>query len=99
MRIGKVIGTVVSTVKDPKIIGNVIRIVELIDPYGKSSNEYEVAADTVGANKDDYVLLCKSSSARMTKLTFDKPIDDAIVAIVDIIELEGKELYNKSEIS
>ncbi|MBU1077083.1 MAG: EutN/CcmL family microcompartment protein [Spirochaetes bacterium] len=95
MRLGKVIGSIVSTVKDPKILGNTIRMVELIDIHGQSLNDYEVAVDTVGANNDDIVLLVKSSSARMTRLTEDKPIDDAIVAIVDIINMDGKELYNK----
>ena len=96
MRLGKVIGTIVSTVKDRKIIGNTIRMVELIDVHGRSVNDYEVAVDTVGANLDDIVLLVKSSSARMTPMTEDKPVDDAIVAIVDIINMEGKELYNKT---
>lgn len=95
MRLGRVIGTIVSTIKDPQIIGNTIRIVELIDAHGQSLNDHEVAVDTVGANKNDYVLLVKSSSARMTHMTEDKPIDDVIVAIVDIIHMDGEELYHK----
>jgi len=41
----------------------------------------------------DYVITVKSSSARMTKLTENKPIDNSIIAIVDLIEEKGKILY------
>lgn len=93
MLLGKVTGTLVATKKDPQIIGNTIKIVQLIDIYGKPLSEFEVAADTVGSKNGDYVITVKSSSARMTKLTEDKPIDNAIIAIVDIIEENGKILY------
>lgn len=93
MLLGRVTGTLVSTVKDPKIVGNTIKIVEIIDIHGKPIGGFEVAADTVGSKTGDYVITVKSSSARMTKLTEDKPIDNAIIAIVDIIEEAGKVIY------
>ena len=93
MLLGRVTGTLVATAKDPKIVGNTIKIVELIDIYGKPIGGFEVAADTVGSKVGDYVITVKSSSARMTKLTEDKPIDNAIIAIVDIIEEGGKVIY------
>ncbi len=96
MRIGKITGTIVATIKDPYLLGNTIRIVELIGVDGKSMNDYEVAIDTVGANKNDYVLLVKSSSARMTTKTENRPVDNSIVAIIDIIEMDGKTYYKKS---
>ncbi len=94
MRLGKVVGKLVATVKDEKIEGNTIRLVQLVDENGKEKNKYEVAADTVGAKAGDFVLTVKSSSARMTKVTHDKPIDNSIVAIVDVIECNGKVVYS-----
>ncbi len=94
MRLGRVVGKVISTVKDPQIKGNVIRLVEIINEKGVSKSKIEIAADTVGAKNGDWVITVKSSSARMTKMTHNKPIDNSIVAIVDIINFEGKEIYS-----
>jgi microcompartment protein CcmK/EutM len=97
MLLGKVVGTLVSTKKDEKLVGNTIKIVQLIDANGNPINGFEVAVDTVGSKNGNYVIMVKSSSARMTKLTEDKPVDNAIVAIVDIIEENNKILYNSKE--
>ncbi len=97
MNLGVVVGKIISTKKDPKIIGNIIKVVELIDPDGKPTGEFEIAADTVGSKKGDYVITVSSSSARMTKLTENKPLDTAIVAIVDIITENGVVKY-KNEV-
>jgi len=51
MLLGKIVGTLVATKKDPKTIGNTIKIVQIIDEYGKPTGEFEVAADTVGSKK------------------------------------------------
>ena len=93
MLLGRIVGTLVATKKDPKTIGNTIKIVQIIDEYGNPTGEFEVAADTVGSKNGDYVITVKSSSARMTKLTENKPIDNSIIAIVDLIEEKGKILY------
>lgn len=82
-----------ATMKDPKIKGNTIKIVQMIDLKGKALKDFEVAVDTVGAKAGDWVITVKSSSARMTRLTEDKPVDDAIVAIIDVIEDNGKIIY------
>lgn len=94
MRLGRVIGTVIATAKDQQLKGHTIRIVELIDVHGQSSKAYEVAVDTVCAEKGNVVLLVSSSSARMTRQTENKPVDNAIVAIVDQIEMDGKVMYS-----
>ncbi len=97
MLLGKVTGTLVSTVKNRKIVGNTIKVVEIIDLNGHSLGSYEIAADTVGSKVGDYVITVKSSSARMTKMTEDKPIDNSIIAIVDIIVDNGKTVYDASQ--
>ncbi len=94
MKLGIVRGKVVSTIKDAQIEGNVIRVVELINEKGESKGKFEIAADTVGAREGDWVITVKSSSARMTKLTHKRPIDNAIVGIIDTITCKGEEIYN-----
>jgi microcompartment protein CcmK/EutM len=41
------------------------------------------------------VLTAAGSSARQTHITKDKPVDTVIMAIVDILETGGKEVYVK----
>lgn len=93
MKLGRIAGTVVATAKDEKIRGRTLRIVELIDEAGRPLGDYEVAVDTVGAKAEDVVLTVRSSSARMTRITEERPVDNAVIAIVDSIALGGRTVY------
>lgn len=87
MYIGKVIGNVVATTKDPSLKGKKMLIVEKLNVQSNTAETSEVAIDTVGAGNGEYVLVTKGSSARVS---FDKnsAVDAAIVAIIDSVELE-----------
>jgi ethanolamine utilization protein EutN/carbon dioxide concentrating mechanism protein CcmL len=54
-----------------------------------------VAVDTVQAGEGDVVLLVGGSSSRQTAATEGKPVDSAVVAIVDSVNLRGKRIYEK----
>lgn len=95
MLIGKVVGTVVSTSKDEKLEGSVLHLVEYVDIKGAPTNNFVVAVDTVGAGMSEIVLIATGSSARLTEKTQGKPVDAIIMAIVDIIEIGGQQLYKK----
>ena len=95
MQIGRVIGTVVSTVKDEKLEGSKLQVVEFIDVNGKPAGGIVTAVDAVGAGVGEMVLTAAGSSARQTPLTKDKPVDTVIMAIVDVLEIGGKEVYVK----
>lgn len=97
MQIGKVVGTVVSTQKDYRLEGLKLLIVKYTDLDGTLSGSSIVAADSVGAGIDELVLVATGSSARQTDITKDKPVDAVIMAIVDIIEVNGKCSYKKNE--
>ena len=96
MNFGKVVGTVVSTRKDEKLVGATLQIVRQLDPDGSETGAYVVAVDAVGAGPGEVVLYASGSSARQTTVTQDRPADAVIMAIVDSIEVEGKVLYSKS---
>ena len=99
MVLGRVVGTVVSTRKEPKISGIKFLLVEKIDPEtmeGKS--DFLVAMDSVGAGPGEVVFYVAGSSSRMTAVTEGKPADATITAIVDAIEIEGKLVYQKDKI-
>lgn len=96
MQIGRVVGTVVSTVKDEKLEGLKLQIVEFVDAHGKPTGGIVTAVDSVGAGIGEIVLTAAGSSARQTPITKDKPVDTVIMAIVDVLEIDGKEVYIKS---
>ena len=97
MQLGEVIGTVVASQKEPKLLGAKLLVVRNVDAEMKPLGSYAIAIDTVGAGKGDVVLHVAGSSARMTDETKDRPVDACIMAIVDVVELEGRNTYQKGQ--
>lgn len=95
MLIGKVVGTVVSNRKDPKIEGFKFMVVRHVDVDLQATGAYVVAADVVGAGVGEYVLYATGSSARQTVRTDKRPIDAVIMAIIDQWEIGGELRYHK----
>jgi microcompartment protein CcmK/EutM len=81
--LGRIIGTVVATRKDPRLEGKKLLICRLIDPDGQDEKGYVIAVDTVDAGFKEEVLIVSGSSARMAQGCKDTPVDAAIVGIVD----------------
>lgn len=96
MLIAKVIGTTVSTIKDEKLAGRKLLIVQQTDATGSPSGKPFVAVDTVDAGIGDLVLTAAGSSARQTSMTKDSPVDAVIMAVIDSLEVEGKAVFRKS---
>jgi microcompartment protein CcmK/EutM len=97
--LGKVVGTVVSTRKEETLAGLKLLVVRELDTNLKAKSSFVVAADAVGAGTGEVVLYASGSSARLTDVTRDKPVDAVIMGIVDTLEIEGKEHYQKSKSS
>ena len=87
MLIASVVGTVVATRKDERLVSNKLLLVRPMSPQGKPEGGYLVAVDTVDAGYGETVLLVSGSSARMASGLKDCPVDTAIVGIIDHIEL------------
>ena len=93
MFLAKVIGNVVATQKDPKFQGMKLLYIQ---PYINKKQELVasgssvVAVDSVGAGIGECVMFTQGSSARLTPMTKDAPVDCVIVGIVDSVEVEGK---------
>ena len=88
MILGRIVGTVVATRKDPRLEGQKLLIVKTVSPEGHDEAGYVIAVDTVGAGNRERVLLVSGSSARLAEGCKDKPVDQAIIAIVDTVDLE-----------
>jgi len=87
MLLAKVVGTVVATRKDERLVSNKLLIVRPMDPSGKPEGNYLVAVDTVDAGFGETVLIVSGSSARMASGMKDCPVDAAVVGIVDTVDL------------
>jgi ethanolamine utilization protein EutN len=88
MILGRVVGTVVATRKDPRLEGKKLLIVKPVTPDGEDESGYVVSVDTVSAGYRETVLLVAGSSARMAEGCKDTPVDSAIVGIVDTVQLD-----------
>ncbi len=95
MNLGKVIGTVVSTRKEPVLDGVRFLLIQLVDVNGKDASGFVVSADAMGAGVGEMVLVAAGSSARQTTLTQNKPVDNVVMAIVDTWEVDGETKYTK----
>lgn len=97
MQLAKVRGTVVSTCKEPSLTGVKFLMVQFISEDGELLPAYEVAADVVGAGVGEWVLISRGSGARQHQGYLERPVDAAVVAIVDTVSLDSGALYNKRE--
>ena len=88
MILARIVGTVVATRKDPRLVSNKLLVARPMDPHGKSEGNYLVAVDTVDAGIRDRVLVVSGSSARMASGLKDCPVDAAIVGVVDTVEVK-----------
>jgi microcompartment protein CcmK/EutM len=95
MQLAEVIGTVVATRKEATLTGLKLLVLRVVDIERKPVGQYLIAADAVGAGTGEVVLYAAGSSARLTEVTRDRPVDAVVMAIVDAIEVEGKFLYEK----
>jgi ethanolamine utilization protein EutN/carbon dioxide concentrating mechanism protein CcmL len=95
VKLGRIVGTVVATQKDPKIEGLRLYMVQDVDLKLKGKESFVVAADAMGAGVGEIVLYASGSSARQTKETQGRPVDAVIMAIIDTLDLDGELMYNK----
>ena len=88
MILAKVVGTVVATRKDERLVGSKLLLAQPISPNGEARGSQLVAVDTVDAGAGETVLIVSGSSARMAAGLADRPVDAAIVGIVDVVETD-----------
>jgi microcompartment protein CcmK/EutM len=97
MMIARVIGTVVSTRKEPTMDGLRLLVCQPVNAEGEKAGPPVVAADAVGAGVGETVLYATGSSARQTVATQNRPVDAVVMAIVDNWEVDGEYKYRKRD--
>lgn len=89
MILARVVGSVVATRKDPRLEGMKLLVLKQVSPDGVDEAGYVIAVDTVSAGYRETVLAVSGSSARMAEGCKDKPVDTAIIGIVDSVHLDS----------
>jgi len=94
MILARVLGTVVSTRKDAALSGLKLLLAREVDGQFQPAGNMVVAVDAVGAGTGELVLIAAGSSARLTEVTKDRPVDHVICGIVDAVDVLGAQIYS-----
>jgi microcompartment protein CcmK/EutM len=88
MILGRVVGTITSTINHPFYDGKKLMVVERSAPDGAPLSGYLVAVDTVGAGPGERVLvLDEGTGARQVVRSTSAPVRSVIVGIVDDVDV------------
>lgn len=90
MYLGKVIGSVVATVKIDHLRGRPLLMVDRLDLDGEETGSYDIAVDVVQAGPGDTVLVLDEGNGARQILGLDPgAVRAVIVGIVDEVDLAG----------
>jgi len=96
MIIARVIGSAVSTAKSDRLKARKLLIVQEATVKNELvPNPPFVAVDAVGAGSGELVLITMGSGGRYTEFTEEGPSDATIVGILDSLEIDGKNTFQK----
>ena len=99
VKLGRVIGTAVATVKSRGLDAFKLLLVRDFqdDPLATpdDTSGYYVAIDTVGAGVGEVVLVSFGSAARLFSGVLDAPVDAAIIAILDTVRIADKSAFER----
>jgi len=88
MQLARVIGEVVSSVKDVNLIGTKLLVLQPIAASGENAGRTLVALDSVGAGTGEHVFFVRGREAAFPFFPAEPPTDATIVGIVDHWDLE-----------
>ncbi len=89
MILGRITGSVVSTIHHPVVEGQKLLVAERLDPTGRPTGGYLIALDVIGAGQGETVLILdEGSGARQILDDSNAPVRSIVVGIVDAVELE-----------
>ena len=95
MKIAKVVGVTVCTVKEPRLENSKMLLVCDADQTGKVIGTPYIAQDVVGVGPDELVVVVQGSSARVAAWDDNSPVDAVIVGILDSLQFDGETTFKK----
>ena len=91
MKVGRVVGTVVSTISAPVFEGRRLLVCDVLDASGEPDGSYLICVDTVGSGAGEAVLILdEGNSARQVLGLETAPVRAVVVGIVDQLEVDGE---------
>jgi ethanolamine utilization protein EutN len=90
MFFGRVIGTLVATVKDEKLKGHKLLVVQKVNYDGEDEGNPIIAMDFVQAGTGDFVFLAKGKDAAFPLKNRNTPIEAGIMGIIDYVAVEKR---------
>lgn len=91
MKIGRVVGTVVSTVNAPVLDGRRLLLCDLLDASGHPDGGYLICVDTVGSGAGEAVLILdEGNSARQVLGISTGPVRAIVVGVIDQLVVDGE---------
>jgi len=91
MKVGRVVGTVVSTISSPAFEGRRLLLCDLLDAAGDPDGSYLICVDTVGSGAGEAVLILdEGNSARQVIGMPTAPIRAVVVGIIDQLVVDGE---------
>jgi ethanolamine utilization protein EutN len=93
VKIGRVAGTVVSTISAPVYDRRRLLLIDLLDLEGAPTGGYLIAVNAVDAGAGETVLvLDEGNSARQVLEAPDAPVRAVVVGIVDELVSDGRQI-------
>ena len=91
MKIGRVVGTVVSTISAPVFEGRRLLLCDLLDASGRPDGSYLICVDTVGSGAGEAVLIVdEGNSARQVIGVPAGPVRAVVVGVIDQLVADGE---------
>jgi ethanolamine utilization protein EutN len=88
MQLARVIGEVVSSVKDVNLLGVKLLVLQPIAASGENAGRTLVALDSVGAGSGEHVFFVRGREAAFPFYPAEPPTDATIIGIVDHWDVE-----------
>ena len=96
MKVGRVVGTVVSTINSPVFDGRRLLLCDLLDAAGGPDGGYLICVDTVGSGAGETVLIVdEGNSARSVIGVEPAPVRSVVVGVVDQLTIDGELFVNE----
>ena len=96
MKVGRVVGTVVSTINAPVFDGRRLLLCDLLDASGRPDGGYLICVDTVGSGAGEAVLIVdEGNSARQVIGVDPAPVRAVVVGVIDQLTADGELVLNE----
>jgi microcompartment protein CcmK/EutM len=83
MQLARVVGDVVTTVKDPALVGIKLLLLQPLTPEREAAGRTLVAVDSVGAGVGEEVFFVRGKEASFPFHPSEVPCDAGVVGIID----------------